>query len=135
MRKRPLRRGLLARRSAGIVRLSPLSVSVSANTKSRIYLTSDTLIIRVLCNTGSSLDRAWTWSWIGRSGKEFERGSAMRDETSTQDLKERLELIESMIAEGRRSNESWGWVFLLWGVAYYVAIGWATWGWRISVWG
>ncbi len=59
----------------------------------------------------------------------------MQDETSQRDLKERLALIEGMIAEGRRSTESWGWVFLLWGVAYYVAIGWATWGWGVSVWG
>ena len=46
----------------------------------------------------------------------------MDDQTSTQDLKERLALIEDMIAEGRRCTESWGWVFILWGVAYYVAI-------------
>jgi hypothetical protein len=39
-----------------------------------------------------------------------------------QDLKERLALIEDMIAEGRRSTESWGWVFVLWGIAYYVAV-------------
>lgn len=59
----------------------------------------------------------------------------MQEETSARDLKERLALIESMIAEGRRRTESWGWVFLLWGVAYYVAIGWATWGWGLTVWG
>ena len=59
----------------------------------------------------------------------------MREEMSPQDLKERVALIEAMIAEGRRRTESWGWVFLLWGVAYYVAIGWATWGWGLSVWG
>lgn len=59
----------------------------------------------------------------------------MQEETSTQDLKERLALIEKMIAEGRRSTESWSWVFLLWGVAYYVAIGWASWGRGLSVWG
>ncbi len=59
----------------------------------------------------------------------------MPDETSTQDLKERLALIESMIAEGRRRTESWGWVFLLWGVAYCVAIAWATRGRDLSVWG
>jgi hypothetical protein len=45
-----------------------------------------------------------------------------------QELKDRLSLIESMIAEGRRTTESWGWTFVLWGVAYYVAIAWATWG-------
>lgn len=41
-----------------------------------------------------------------------------------QELKDMLSLIESMIAEGRRSTESWGWTFILWGVAYYVAIAW-----------
>ena len=52
----------------------------------------------------------------------------MPEEMSTKDLNERLALIESMIAEGRRKTQSWGWTFLLWGVAYYVAIAWATWG-------
>ena len=52
----------------------------------------------------------------------------MQDEMSAKDLRERLGLIENMIAEGRRSTESWGWSFVLWGVAYYVAIGWSTWG-------
>lgn len=42
------------------------------------------------------------------------------------ELKDRLILIEKMIAEGRRSTESWGWVFVLWGLAYYVAIAWAS---------
>jgi hypothetical protein len=46
----------------------------------------------------------------------------MSDRLSTEDLKERLELIEDMLAEGRCSTESWGWVFVLWGIAYYVAI-------------
>ena len=46
----------------------------------------------------------------------------MREEMTNQDLRERLALIEDMIAEGRRTTESWGWVFVLWGVAYYVAI-------------
>lgn len=59
----------------------------------------------------------------------------MQEETSAQDLTERLALIESMIAEGRRRAESWGWTFLLWGVAFYVAIVWATWGRSMSVWG
>jgi hypothetical protein len=45
-----------------------------------------------------------------------------------QDLKDRLSLIEAMIAEGRRTTESWGWTFVLWGVAYYVAIAWSTLG-------
>ena len=44
------------------------------------------------------------------------------------ELTARLSLIETMIAEGRHTTESWGWTFVLWGVAYYVAIAWATWG-------
>jgi hypothetical protein len=59
----------------------------------------------------------------------------MQDQMSTQDLNERVALIQDMLAEGRRSTESWGWVFLLWGVAYYVAIAWASWGGTLSVWG
>ena len=49
-------------------------------------------------------------------------------ENSRHDLSERLSLIESMISEGRRSSQRWAWSFLLWGVAYYVAIAWANWG-------
>jgi len=45
-----------------------------------------------------------------------------------QELKDRLNLIETMIAEGRQSTQSWGWTFVLWGIAYYVAIAWAYWG-------
>jgi hypothetical protein len=52
----------------------------------------------------------------------------MQEQMGEQDLKDRLNLIENMIAEGRRTTESWGWVFVLWGVAYYVAIVWAAWG-------
>lgn len=43
------------------------------------------------------------------------------------ELVERLKLIECMMAEGRRKQESWGWTFVLWGVAYYVAFFWAAW--------
>jgi len=45
-----------------------------------------------------------------------------------QELKDRLRMIESMLAEGRRTTESWGWTFVLWGVAYYVAILWSALG-------
>ncbi|SPE20234.1 membrane hypothetical protein [Candidatus Sulfotelmatomonas gaucii] len=58
----------------------------------------------------------------------------MQDEMSRQDLNERLAVIERMIVEGRIRSESWGWTFLLWGVAYYVAIAWATWGQSLAVW-
>jgi hypothetical protein len=57
-----------------------------------------------------------------------EKEIAMQEETSTKDLNERLALIESMMREGRRRTESWGWTFLLWGIAYYVAIAWALLG-------
>lgn len=52
----------------------------------------------------------------------------MNDQTTTQDLKDRLSLIETMIAEGRRTTESWAWIFVLWGMAFYGAIAWASWG-------
>jgi hypothetical protein len=51
----------------------------------------------------------------------------MQDHTTEQELKDRLSLIESMIAEGRRNTESWGWTFVLWGVAFYLAIAWSRW--------
>ena len=50
------------------------------------------------------------------------------EEMESKDLAERLNLIEGMLAEGRRSTQSWGWTFVLWGVAYYFATAWATWG-------
>src|SRR5580698_3315574 len=48
------------------------------------------------------------------------------DAMETQELKERLALIEQMMKAGRRTTESWGWTFVLWGLAYYVAIGWTA---------
>lgn len=50
----------------------------------------------------------------------------MRDHTD-QELQGRLSLIENMLVEGRRMTESWGWTFILWGAAYYVAIAWSAW--------
>ena len=50
------------------------------------------------------------------------------NELAQNDLAARLSLIETMIAEGRQTTEFWGWPFVLWGVAYYVAIAWATLG-------
>lgn len=62
----------------------------------------------------------------------------MNGETSAQDLKDRLNMIESMIAEGRRTTRSWGWRHVLWGIAFYVAIGWSflghsPWAWPITM--
>lgn len=42
------------------------------------------------------------------------------------ELAERLALIESMMRAGRKSTEYWGWNFLLWGVAYVIAVAWSS---------
>lgn len=52
----------------------------------------------------------------------------MPHQTDEQELKNQLNLIESMIAQGRRTTEHWSWAFVLWGVAYMVAIAWSSWG-------
>ncbi|KAA6461229.1 hypothetical protein DYQ86_13390 [Acidobacteria bacterium AB60] len=44
------------------------------------------------------------------------------------EVKAQLNLIESMIAQGRRTTERWSWAFVLWGVAYIIALAWSTWG-------
>jgi hypothetical protein len=54
------------------------------------------------------------------------------------ELKERLSLIESMIAEGRRTTESWGSIFIVWGTAFYVAFAWfalahSSWAWPVTM--
>jgi hypothetical protein len=58
----------------------------------------------------------------------------MTEDHDNLELNERLTLIESMIAEGRRTTESWGWTFVLWGVAYYVAIAWSAFGYPALAW-
>jgi len=58
----------------------------------------------------------------------------MQDHITEQELRERLSLIERMVAEGRRTTESWGWTFVLWGVAYYLAIAWSVWGRSVWAW-
>jgi len=62
----------------------------------------------------------------------------MHDHTTELELKDRLNLIESMIAEGRRNTERWGWAFVLWGVVYYLAIAWSAsghsvWAWPVTM--
>lgn len=52
----------------------------------------------------------------------------MSDPMVQQELNERLKLIEGMMAEGRRTTERSSWIFVLWGVAYAVALGWSAWG-------
>jgi hypothetical protein len=54
---------------------------------------------------------------------EAEMGSGVMND---QEMADRLRLIESMMASGRKSTESWGWSFLVWGVAYLVATAWAS---------
>jgi hypothetical protein len=54
------------------------------------------------------------------------------DGTTRDDLMQRLALMESMIAEGRRSTTRCGWIFVLWGL---VDIGGMFWEWeRPSYW-
>jgi len=50
----------------------------------------------------------------------------MGNQAKDTELTERLELIESMIAEGRRSTTKWAWTIVLWGVAFLVALAWST---------
>ena len=50
----------------------------------------------------------------------------MPENANEMELKDRLKLIENMMAAGRRKTENWGWTFVLWGVAYYVAIIWSA---------
>jgi hypothetical protein len=52
----------------------------------------------------------------------------MPEDITEQELKERLSIIERMIAEGRRTTASWGSAFVLWGVAFYIALAWSAWG-------
>jgi peptidoglycan/LPS O-acetylase OafA/YrhL len=59
----------------------------------------------------------------------------MQDQAAEKELRDRLDLIESMISEGRRKTESWGWTFLLWGIAYFVAIFWTSSGGTMLIWG
>lgn len=58
---------------------------------------------------------------------DSEKRNPMATSAEEQELKDRLSLIESMIAEGRRKTQSWGWIFVLWGVAYYICIAGAVW--------
>jgi hypothetical protein len=54
----------------------------------------------------------------------------MTQEMDNRELRERLDLMESMIAEGRQATGNWGWAFVLWGVAYYIAFAWSWSGWK-----
>jgi hypothetical protein len=54
------------------------------------------------------------------------RRSAMTGNSEELELKDRIGMIENMMAEGRRSTARWGWTFVLWGVAYLVATAWSS---------
>ena len=45
---------------------------------------------------------------------------------SKDELLDRLTLMEQMVQDGRRSTSYQGWIFLLWGVGYLVAIAWVS---------
>jgi hypothetical protein len=49
----------------------------------------------------------------------------MTEQETQQELLTRFELVETMVKEGRRSTEYWGWTFVLWGTAYLIAIAWS----------
>ena len=62
----------------------------------------------------------------------------MTGSAEEQELKDRLRLIESMIIEGQQTTQRWGWAFVFWGVAYYLAIAWSTlgkseWAWPVTM--
>ena len=50
---------------------------------------------------------------------------ADRSQMNEQEIGERIALIESMMRAGRKSTEEWGWNFVLWGIAYLVAVAWS----------
>ena len=45
-----------------------------------------------------------------------------------QELLDRIDLIERMVGEGRRTTQYWGWTFVLWGVGQLVALVWSNYG-------
>lgn len=51
----------------------------------------------------------------------------MTEQETQEELLSRFELVETMVKEGRRSTEYWGWTFVLWGAAYLIAIAWSYW--------
>lgn len=59
--------------------------------------------------------------------------------TTRDDLVQRLALMEQMIAEGRKSTARFGWIFVMWGIIYFVAMGWVVllpfkqWAWPVCV--
>ncbi|HYL93497.1 MAG TPA: hypothetical protein VEW69_10110 [Alphaproteobacteria bacterium] len=50
-----------------------------------------------------------------------------------QELLERIDLIERMVLQGRRTTQYWGWSFVLWGTGQLTAMGLSTLSWRPSL--
>lgn len=48
------------------------------------------------------------------------------EQESKAELLARLDVMEAMMQEGRKFTDKHGWAFVLWGVAYLVAIGWTA---------
>jgi hypothetical protein len=59
--------------------------------------------------------------------------------TTRDDLVQRVALMETMIAEGRRSTARYGWMFVMWGVVYFTAALWTiflpfkNWAWPVCI--
>ena len=59
--------------------------------------------------------------------------------TTRDELLQRVALMETMIAEGRRNTGRFGWIFMMWGLIYFVAMGWVVflpfkdWAWPVCV--
>jgi hypothetical protein len=59
---------------------------------------------------------------------------------SREELVQRLEMVEQVIAEGRQATCRYGWAFVMWGTVYVAAIGWQwlnlplrEWAWAVCV--
>ena len=62
-----------------------------------------------------------------------------QDGTSRDDILQRIELMESMIAEGRQTTMRCGWIFILWGLVNLAGMIWqmspyhSRWGWPVCL--
>jgi hypothetical protein len=59
--------------------------------------------------------------------------------TTREELVQRVALMEAMIAEGRQTTGRAGWIFVMWGVLYFVATAWVyflrdrNWAWPVCM--
>ena len=58
------------------------------------------------------------------TNSEMNEGTAMDHGATRDELMQRVALMETMISEGRKTTARYGWVFLLWGLVYFAAMGW-----------